>query len=294
MVILPDFMNLINESSGYTWEEAVSWLRNQPDKQQLVIDAYYDDPLIHSADRYWQSQEWIAIRSLLPSDKGCALDIGAGRGIASYALAKEGYRVTALEPNPSSLVGASAIRQLATESALPINVVDSFSESLPFENSTFDLVFARAVLHHTNDLNSACREFFRVLRPGGLLIAVREHVISRPNDLPEFLMQHPLHSLYGGENAFLLSDYQTALRVASFNLQRTIAPFDSPINFAPRSTAELRREISSKVSFGSGLFARLIYLMLGNPVLWLFLRKILALVDHRPGRLYSFVAMRPH
>ena len=35
------------------------------------------------------SPEWSAISSLLSVNKGCALDIGAGRGIASYALAKE-------------------------------------------------------------------------------------------------------------------------------------------------------------------------------------------------------------
>jgi len=29
-----------------TWEDAVVWLRAQPDRQQLVLDAFYDDPLI--------------------------------------------------------------------------------------------------------------------------------------------------------------------------------------------------------------------------------------------------------
>ena len=40
----------------------------------------------------------------------------------------------------------------------------------------FDVVFARAVLHHTRDLELACREMFRVLRPGGIFVAAREHV----------------------------------------------------------------------------------------------------------------------
>ena len=277
-----------------TWENAVLWLRMQPEKAQLVLDAYYDDPLIHSVERYSLSPEWCAISSLLPVNRGSALDIGAGRGIASYALAKKGFRVTSLEPDPSSLVGAAAIRQLAIDTHLPIEVVEDFSESLPFPDSSFDLVFARAVLHHTRDLYVACLEFNRVLKPGGLFIAIREHVISHHNDLPEFLNQHPLHNLYGGENAFLLREYQSAFRSAGFHIQRTIAPFDSPINYAPRSTAELRREISSKLSFGSRLFARLIYTICRNPILWLIVRKFLALVDHRPGRLYSFVAIRAH
>ena len=76
--------------------------------------------------------------------------------------------MTALEPDPSALVGAGAIRALAAEARLPIDVVEEFSERLPFANDTFDVVFARAVLHHTRDLDSACREMFRVLRPGGI------------------------------------------------------------------------------------------------------------------------------
>lgn len=180
-----------------SWEQAVQWLREQPEQQELVLAAYYDDPLPAAADRYWRSEEWQAIRLLLPPAPGVALDVGAGRGIASYALAKEGFAVTALEPDASALVGAQAIRGLAEASGLPIEVTQEFSERLPFADAQFDVVFARAVLHHTSDLAAACSEFYRVLKPGGRLLAVREHVISQPEDLPVFLDLHPLHKLYG-------------------------------------------------------------------------------------------------
>jgi SAM-dependent methyltransferase len=276
-----------------SWEQAVDWLRKQPDQQALVSAAYYDDPLMAAATRYWQSEEWSAIRSLLPHHKGAALDIGAGRGIASFALAKEGFRVTALEPDPSAIVGAEAIRGLAREAALPIDVTQEFSERLPFSEGQFDVVFARAVLHHTRDLGVACREMFRVLKPGGRLLAVREHVISRQDDLPAFLAIHPLHRYYGGENAFLLSEYERAIDAAGFVGRRSLAPLESVINFAPQTAASLREEIASRLARGIPGLRTLVYATLSVPGVWSAGRRLLERVDHRPGRLYSFIAQRP-
>ena len=233
-----------------TWEEAVAWLRSQPSQADLVLGAYFDDPLIDAATRYWNSEEWRAVRECMPQARGRALDVGAGRGIASFALAKDGFAVTALEPDPSDLVGAGAIRALSRDAGIEISVVEEFSERLPFADKSFDFVFARAVLHHTRDLRAACREFFRVLRPGGTFVAAREHVISRASDLQRFLDSHPLHRFYGGENAFPLNDYLAAIEESGMRLKATFGPCDSPINYSPRSAAELRRELARRLTRG--------------------------------------------
>lgn len=281
------------DNSFSSWEEAVAWLRRQPEQSQLIADCYYDDPLIDAANRYWRSDEWAAVRVLLTGRSGTALDVGAGRGIASYALAKEGLEVTALEPDPSELVGGGAIRALAAESGLPIRVVEEFSERLPFADGAFDMVFARAVLHHTRDLEAACREFFRVLKPGGLFIAIREHVISNEADLPRFLDLHPLHRLYGGEHAYLLEQYLAAIGQSGFVHLKVVSPWQSPLNYAPRSLTTLKAELARRAGLGIPGVGRMVNTLLDLPGVWPLARRMLDRFDRRPGRLYSFVATRP-
>lgn len=275
-----------------SWEDAVRRLREQPEHQKIVVDCYYDDPLMEAANRYYSSEEWLAIQKISSAFSGAALDVGAGRGIASYALAMDGFEVTSLEPNPSELVGAAAIRSLSLEAGLNIKVVENFSEKLPFADGVFDLIFARAVLHHTLDLRAACVEFHRVLKPGGIFLAIREHVVSNKADIPIFLDQHPLHYLYGGENAFLLDQYREAIEGAGFVKFQLISPWASAINYAPRTLKELKFDllvqIDKFIPWGGKIFKLLILI----PGAWAVICFTLRYIDNRPGRLYSFVARK--
>ncbi|GAX36704.1 class I SAM-dependent methyltransferase [Nodularia sp. NIES-3585] len=281
----------MKDSKFQTWEEAVSWLISQPEKQELVLACYYDKSLKSAAERYWKSEEWQAIQKFLPQHHGTALDIGAGNGIASYALAKDGWQVKALEPDSSDLVGVGAIRKLSEESQLAIEVTQEFGEKLPFSNQTFDLVFARQVLHHAQDLQRLCNEIYRVLKPGGIFIAVREHVISSPSDLPKFLNAHPLHNLYGGENAYLLKQYLGAIKFAELRINQVIAPFESVINYAPLTEQSLKTKLKKK--FHAVPIGAIIYKLFSSKNTFNILLKLLSTIDNRPGRLFSFVCYKP-
>ena len=279
---------MVMDPKALTWEAAVLWLRNQPEQRPLVMDAFYDDPLIAAAERYHASSEWHAVSRIMRGRIGNALDVGAGRGIASYALARDGFKVTSLEPDPSLIVGAAAIRSLAAEAALPIDVIEEFSERLPFTDGRFDVVFARAVLHHTRDLDLACSEMYRVLRPGGVLVAAREHVISKPTDLGQFLEAHPLHHIYGGEHAYLLDRYTGALKNAGFASIEILSPLESPINLFPHTMDSLRDSIVDNVS--KRLPGRPLWqAALGSDRIFRLLLSVAERFDNRPGRLYSFV-----
>lgn len=282
----------MSPSKFLSWEAAVNWLVAQPDQQELVRACYYDRPVERAAERYWKSHEWRAIRRLLPAPAlGKALDVGAGSGISSYALARDGWIVTALEPDPSVLVGAGSIRHIASSQQLPISVIEEFGERIAVDSAAFDVVHARQVLHHARDLPQFCRELFRVLKPGGILVTTRDHVISNAAQLPAFLDVHPLHRFYGGENAFRVRDYREALRAAGFKIRSQLGPFDSEINFAPRSLDELRAELAERMArFPAGSF---LAGLLQTDAVYRLTRWLLSRLDRRPGRLFSFVAVKP-
>jgi SAM-dependent methyltransferase len=279
-----------------TWEQAVEWLRQQPDQQTLVRDCYFDDPLIEACERFVNSEEWQATLRYLPRVTGKVLDLGAGRGISSYGLAKAGWQVTALEPDPSNLVGAGAIRNLAQEAQLPITVIEEFGERLPLDDASFELVMARQVLHHAHDLPQLMREVGRVLKRGGTFIATREHVITKADDLPKFLAKHPLHHLYGGENAFTLEQYVGAIRGASLTLKLELGPWESTLNSFPIVGEALHNKLTAplKRRFGTSITTLLTHERTPWSA-WVLhqLGRQVSQRDHSPGRLYSFVAVKP-
>ncbi len=276
-----------------TWEEAVQWLKSQPDKQDLVKACYYDDPLSATAQRFFESEEWQAVAERLSAwIPGDVLDLGAGNGISSYAFARLGCVVTALEPDPSNIVGAGAIKQIAQKANLTINVVEAFGETLPFADASFDIVHCRQVLHHASNLNQLCREASRVLRTNGVFIATREHVISKQENLEVFLKSHPLHSLYGGENAFLLSQYRNAIVNAGLIIKNIYGPHDSVINYFPTTRAQNQERMAAilqpllgKQVANSLVSQKQFQSLVGRYRSWR---------DRTPGRLYSFVAVKPN
>jgi hypothetical protein len=65
----------------------------------------------------------------------------------------------------------------------------------------------------------------------------------------------------------------------------------SVINYAPYSEDSLKDVIADRFAIGAvkGVLRR----ALRRPRLWSITCQILSWVDHRPGRLYSFVCIRP-
>lgn len=275
-----------------TTTEAILTLRRDPEYADLIRDSYFDEDIFEAAERFRQSAEFIEAKTLMgPAlNGGTVLDLGAGTGIASYSLARDGARlVYALEPDPSEVIGRGAIARLKRD--LPVQILDCFGEEIPLADGAVDIVYARQVLHHSRDLNCNLSECARVLKPGGIFLGCREHVVDNQEQLETFLREHPVHRLAGGEHAFALQDYIRAIQSSGLMLIRTLGPFDSMINAFPvvRTDDGLRHVVREALRERFGALGAILHFVPGvDAVVRARLNRF-----PNPGRLYSFLAVKP-
>ncbi len=112
------------------------------------------------ADAYERARpEWPAeaARWLVPEGTELIVELGAGTGKLTRAVAALGARVVAVEPDP---------RMLAVLRGLGLEGVEGSAEAIPFGDGTADAVVAGSSLHWF-ELELALPEIHRVLRPGG-------------------------------------------------------------------------------------------------------------------------------
>ncbi len=100
------------------------------------------------------------------------LDVAAGTGLVTAEgldLVGPSGRVIALDPSPGML--AELNKKLAVETLV------AYAESIPLPEACVDFVSMGYALRHVGDMDQACAEYLRVLRPGGRVCIME---ISRP------------------------------------------------------------------------------------------------------------------
>jgi SAM-dependent methyltransferase len=122
--------------------------------RRLTFGAHADE--YERARPAWPEE---AARWLVPDDAELVVELGAGTGKLTRAIAALGVRVVAVEPDP---------RMLAVLSEHGLDGVEGTAEAIPFGKAEADVVVAGSSLHWF-ELERALQEIHRVLRPGGRL-----------------------------------------------------------------------------------------------------------------------------
>jgi len=105
------------------------------------------------------------VLELKPFSYNYVLDIGGNNGKLVKALKTKTNKVISIDIDRNIMFGADG------KPLTGIELVQGNVLYLPFKNDTFDVIFARAVLHHVpNELEDSFIEIKRILKKDGLLL----------------------------------------------------------------------------------------------------------------------------
>lgn len=148
------------------------------------------------------------------------LDVGCGFGLSFEVLAKRF--------NPTQIVGLDADPRLQSRASQqgqacssPVTLQVGNAAHMPWPDAHFDMVFCHQTFHHIVAQEEAMAEFFRVLKPGGVLLfaeSTRKYIHSLPIRL---LFRHPM------DVQRTAPEYAAMIRHAGFDLpdQRISLPY---------------------------------------------------------------------
>lgn len=137
------------------------------------------------------------VKAINPRPGERILDIAAGTGTSSAALAKTGAHVIAFDFSPGMV--AEGRRKHPD-----LEFIEGNAEHLPFGDNEFDAVTISFGLRNVNNPQAALAEMYRVLKPGGRLVICE---FSKP----------PIALVRAGYHAYLKYVMPTVVGVTSSN-----------------------------------------------------------------------------
>lgn len=114
------------------------------------------------------SRVYFSLNDLQLNGKETVLEIGACFSYISFKFAQKGCNVVAIDISNYMKAARLFIKEAYFER------IFCDMHSTPFIDSTFDIIFGSAVLHHSKDLGRAFREMYRILKPSGKLVLINE------------------------------------------------------------------------------------------------------------------------
>lgn len=151
--------------------------RRYHDRVARQYDSIYEDP-------FWEFHDqltWRMIKPHLPRDLSsrCA-DLGCGTGKWGLKLLKSGFAVTFLDSSAAMIEQVRPkLDEMGNKGQRATLVVGDIVEMPQVESDQFELVVAMGdPLSICSDPIRACREFARITRPGGIVIATADNKLA--------------------------------------------------------------------------------------------------------------------
>lgn len=154
-------------------------------KRRAESEAYFNMVAGRLGKNYCPGRSWEAIGHflLLLTPEIDIVDLGAGEGVLSQLLARRARSVVCIDNSPGMVkVGTELAREHGIEN-LSYKLGDI--EQVPLPDRSVDLALLSQALHHARKPEAAIAEAWRILRPGGRIVALdlNQHTFEKAREL---------------------------------------------------------------------------------------------------------------
>jgi SAM-dependent methyltransferase len=149
------------------------------------------------------------------------LDGGCGAGHAFARLAKEfdPEQIIGIEIDPDA-VTAAELRGIDCER--PVSVVHGSVEHISMDDASIDMIFCHQTIHHVVDPQRTVGEFFRILKPGGVLLVSESCQKFISSLMVRALFRHPVRVPHSAQ------DFLELLRNGGFAVSEDMISYPNP------------------------------------------------------------------
>jgi SAM-dependent methyltransferase len=162
------------------------------------------------------------------------LEVGAGSGRDTLALAREGAIAMVVDYAPMSL---ELVARQARAQGLPIALVRADALAMPFREGAFDVVFHQGLLEHFRDPQPLMRECARVTGRGGRMIVDVPQTFHPYTAMKQILIAFDKW-FAGWERQFTPAELEREVRKCGLTVRRTYGEWMVP-GLAYRVTREV-------------------------------------------------------
>ena len=132
----------------------------------FIYSTYTSKNKVDELQQKNRDSEWESIADFI-TPNSAFLDVGCGTGYSMIkAKSQKNCIVSGIDPNP----GQHGVGRYSAELNLSPYIKQGFSEEIPFEDHSFDVVYSSHVLEHVNDEKKTLQEIKRVMKNDGILI----------------------------------------------------------------------------------------------------------------------------
>jgi ubiquinone/menaquinone biosynthesis C-methylase UbiE len=122
---------------------------------------------------------------------GSLLDVGCGQG-KSFRLLRDAFqptRMLGLDADPHSI---DLSRAEAARESIQMELFTADCAQIPLPDASVDIVFCHQTFHHLVEQERALAEFWRVLKPGGLLLFAESTKAYIDTWVIRWFFRHPM------------------------------------------------------------------------------------------------------